>query len=59
MPSTVVCPECGRDATVVGHLLSPGGTVEYLRVRCDRLLSLLVEVPEALRPRSSGCPVTT
>jgi hypothetical protein len=52
MPSTVVCPECGRTATVVGQLLSPAGSVEFLRVRCVGLLSLLVEVPEAVRARA-------
>lgn len=55
MPTTVICPECGRDATVIGQLLSPAGSPEYLRVRCEGLLSLLVAVSETRPSRHPAC----
>lgn len=52
MSEQVPCPECGRDATVINSFSLPGrgGPVEYLRLRCTGLLSLLVAADEIRRP---------
>jgi hypothetical protein len=50
--ATVACPECGRPATVVGRIPADRGrSVEYLRIRCEGLLALLV-------PVAAGSPVS-
>ncbi|MGI5128072.1 hypothetical protein ACQEVB_14780 [Pseudonocardia sp. CA-107938] len=50
MTDTVICPECHQTATVVGRftLTTPSGPpVEYLRIRCSGLLTVLVTADEA------------
>lgn len=48
MTSTVHCPECHRAATVLDRftLAGSGGPVEYLRIRCSGLLSVLIRADE-------------
>jgi hypothetical protein len=49
MPSTVLCPDCHRPATILGHFTTGGADnpSEFLRIRCTGLLTLLVPVGEA------------
>ena len=59
MTSTVSCPECHRPATVLDRFMLAGtrGPVEYLRIRCSGLLSVLVaadEVHESTEPALVG-----
>lgn len=58
MTSTVACPECHRPATVIDRfsLAGTNGPVEYLRLRCDGLLSFLAPADEVLR-RSPSAPL--
>lgn len=50
--STVTCPECGHPATVVSRFSVAGApdSVEYLRIRCDGPLTMLVAVHELAPP---------
>lgn len=56
MVSTVPCPECGNEATVIDSFVLAGrnGPVEYLRLRCDGMLSLLVAADEIRRPATAA-----
>jgi hypothetical protein len=52
MTTTVSCPECHHAATVLGRFtqVTPAGErVEYLRIRCTGLLSVLVTAAEVER----------
>jgi hypothetical protein len=49
MTAIVICPECHHAVTVLGRFtqITPSGVhVEYLRIRCTGLLTVLVTADE-------------